>query len=213
MDSRGVDAHVHQWIGISVAVTSSELAGIVREYISAYPRERERLAPLMARMHRGEHVTSCDDYSGHVTTGAAVVSVPTASLLQIYHRTLAAWLLPGGHLQGGESIAAAAARELREETGIGADLLARWGSAPLDIGIHKIPENSSRGQPGHYHYDFRLLYLSKAEQAASVCASEVASYRWTPLASLPDSRLGQKLKDVFPEVERMYSSKWNRCDD
>jgi ADP-ribose pyrophosphatase YjhB (NUDIX family) len=61
------------------------------------------------------------------------------------------WSLPGGHVEGGESLADAAAREVQEETGIAATTLRRIDVAEVIAGdrhfVLTIFAGEGRGEP------------------------------------------------------------------
>jgi 8-oxo-dGTP pyrophosphatase MutT (NUDIX family) len=55
----------------------------------------------------------------HVTASAVVLTPDGASTCLVLHRRMGLWVQPGGHLEAGDtSLAGAAAREVREETGL-----------------------------------------------------------------------------------------------
>jgi 8-oxo-dGTP diphosphatase len=88
------------------------------------------------------------------------------------------WSLPGGRVEGGETLAEAAARELREETG----LEARVG------GIAGVVERLGEG----YHYVIVDLWAELGEQEP-VAASDAADVRLVAIAELPELPLSPGL--------------------
>jgi 8-oxo-dGTP diphosphatase len=89
------------------------------------------------------------------------------------------WSLPGGRVEGGETIAEAAARELREETG----LEARVGD------IAGIVERIGEG----FHYLIVDLWAELADDTVPVAGGDAAGARLVELDRLPGYRLSPGL--------------------
>lgn len=91
------------------------------------------------------------------------------------------WSLPGGRLEPGESAAAAAEREVREETGlevaVGAELLT------VKIGDYDIT-------------DFAATVLGGQLRAGD----DASDVRWCSVAELPSLPLTPSLRDALPAL-------------
>jgi 8-oxo-dGTP pyrophosphatase MutT (NUDIX family) len=112
---------------------------------------------------------------GHVTCTGVVLSPKRKRVLLVHHNRLDRWLLPGGHCESqDETIAAVAAREVLEETGV---ILAA-GAAPLvGIDVHPIPANSR--EPLHLHHD--LIFAFQAKSSSTECSAESREVAWCEL--------------------------------
>ncbi len=67
------------------------------------------------------------------TLGTNLAVVDSGRILLIRHSSYGAWCLPGGTVESGESVAEAAVREAREETGLEVELTRL-------IGVFSLPE-------------------------------------------------------------------------
>lgn len=114
---------------------------------------------------------------GHVTALAWATDRDRRGLLLVEHR-LHGWSCPGGHVDEGETPAAAAARELHEETGIDA---------------HPVPGvftlGRSRGcarADGAIHWSFGYLFV--VDRARPLHHETGQKAAWFDLDALPSPR-------------------------
>jgi len=120
---------------------------------------------------------------GHVTASGFVLSPSRDRLLLLHHAVLDRWLQPGGHVEPGDgSVAAAAAREVLEETGVVVDAFRE--ATLFDVDVHAIP--ALRGMPGHRHFDVRYLWVAQDERLER--SKETLDVAWIALDEI-DTRL------------------------
>lgn len=123
----------------------------------------------------------------HLTASACVIDPHTRTVLIVWHRASQLWLLPGGHIESGETASEAALREVFEETGAKATLAL---PRPIDVAVYPAPAKPERpGKPAeaaHEHED--LLFAATADSAAPLTPAldEVDEVRWQPVDFLDD---------------------------
>ena len=117
--------------------------------------------------------------AGHLTASALVVDLSRRSVLLTLHPRVGTWLQLGGHCEEGDgSLLDAAAREAREESGIGS---LSFDPTPLALDVHPI--TCSLGVPTR-HFDVQFLALAPAG-ADPVQSSESIDLRWFGWDDLP----------------------------
>lgn len=179
-----------------MSISTAEIASTVARYLERYPDEADHLRPLTEALRGEGDLTSRSRFDGgHVTCGA-VVTNGSGELLLIRHRALGKWLLPGGHLEAEDGgLLDAALRELEEETGISWQGSVSGGGAdriPVDIDVHAIPASPAKGEPEHWHADFRWAFRVD-EPEIVLQAEEVDGYAWRPASDSPTAKLSAKL--------------------
>ncbi|CAA9292873.1 MAG: Coenzyme F420-0:L-glutamate ligase @ F420-1:L-glutamate ligase / Nitroreductase family protein Rcas_3978, partial [uncultured Corynebacteriales bacterium] len=116
---------------------------------------------------------------GHLTASALVLDATGSRVLLTLHPRVGAWVPLGGHLEPEDAtLAAAAAREAAEESGI-PDL--RLDPVPLHVGVH--PVTCSLGVPTR-HLDVTFL-LTAPDGARPVRSDESDDLAWFPVDALP----------------------------
>lgn len=153
---------------------------IVSRYLAQFPNEFERLAELNSFLKANDEVFSRSNYHGHVTTSAVVLNTLGNKALLIMHKKLSKYLQPGGHYENDISLRASASREVAEETGLSINALTALFSddQPIDIDTHLIPGSPKRGEPAHYHFDFRYILTTDERLPFSIQEDEVTNVHW-----------------------------------
>ena len=145
-----------------------------------------RFTELVARYGEAD-LCNRRNFEGHLTASGVIVRMPEREVLLLRHRSLGKWLAPGGHTEAGDTSAAAAAlREIVEETGIQADMLVPTNVSDgvqycVEVSSHVIPRNEARGEEEHMHHDFRFLFAYTGSRTIRTDERESAGYEWLPL--------------------------------
>jgi 8-oxo-dGTP pyrophosphatase MutT (NUDIX family) len=116
---------------------------------------------------------------GHLTASAIVVDPSRRAVLLTLHPRVGMWLQVGGHCEpGDQTVLDAAAREAREETGIGS---LSFDPHPLALDVHPI--TCSLGVPTR-HFDVQFLAVAPGD-AEPVISGESIDLRWFSWDELP----------------------------
>lgn len=123
--------------------------------------------------------TSRSCVAGHLTASAIVVDPSQQAVLLTLHPRVGMWVQVGGHCDEGDmSLLDAAAREAREESGIGSLSI---DPTPLALDVHAI--TCSLGVPTR-HFDVQFLALAPSG-AQVVISDESLDLQWFPWNRLP----------------------------
>lgn len=115
----------------------------------------------------------------HLTASAILISDDLNRVALTLHRKLGRWLQFGGHCEDGDrSLAAAAARETREESGLD-DI--QLDPVPVLLSRHAVPCGPIR--PAH-HLDVQFVATAQVDAVLSV-SDESADVRWFEVDELP----------------------------
>lgn len=116
----------------------------------------------------------------HVTGSCFVFSPDRTRVLLTFHKKGQFWVQFGGHLESADrSIAEAALREAREESGIHALVMA--AAVPLDLDRHGLGDGFARCAV-HWDVGFAAIAAADAIPAVSDESEDVA---WWPVDALP----------------------------
>lgn len=160
------DLHADAVAVISAMTTGNEVEAAVRQGFLGF------LAARPDAMWR-----SCAP--GHLTASALVIDPSRRSVLLTLHPRVGQWVQLGGHCEPGDNtLLDAAAREAREESGIGS---LSFDPAPLGLDVHPI--TCSLGVPTR-HFDVRFLAVAP-EGAEPVQTEESLDLQWFPWDALP----------------------------
>jgi 8-oxo-dGTP pyrophosphatase MutT (NUDIX family) len=167
------------------------------EHALAYPGS----AAVVARMRElllvpGDPFSNRHTEPGHFTASAFVLCPERRRVLLIRHPKLGRWLQPGGHVEPEDAdLAAAARREVSEETGVSVE--GPTGGI-FDVDIHDIPANAK--DPAHQHFDVRFAFIARSDRLDA--SPEALGARWVDLSAV--ARLSSEVS-VLRCTERLRS--------
>jgi len=144
-----------------------------------------------------------------VATGYVVRDGKT---LLLYHKKLKMWLPPGGHIDEGELPEEAVLREIREETGLEAEIISprrqphpadgkvRYLHVPSHVQLEDIP-----GNPPHQHIDL-IFYCRASDGEPALSEREHDGMRWYSIEQLQDGALPEEVRISAAEAIRVVSA-------
>lgn len=186
-----------------------QILEIIKKYLSIYPEEKQRLSRLLdyIRNSYDDKIVDWNNTNGHLTAGAFIYCKSENKFLVLFHKDLQMYLYPGGHVdKEDKSILETAKRELYEETGIDKySLLAISNEelVPFDIDTHFISFNERVNMPGHYHFDFRYLFLIEKTDNIIFDANEFNKFKWISIDELSkDQNYGSIARKVQKLLEQ-----------
>lgn len=175
---------------------------VITTYLQHFPDEKQEIQPLVTAIEAGQDVYSRKNFPIHITGGALVLSPDKHKLLLIHHNLFKKWLQPGGHVDAGEAGPwVAAKREAGEETHVAiAKQLTPYGDKriPIDVKPHAIMARPERDEPGHYHYDFRYVFIAR-NYAISHLESEVSACAWIE----PNDSRAETIRPIIIKMQKL----------
>ena len=150
------------------------------EAITAFEPDSSERQAFLAFLAARPDATWRSCVPGHLTASALILDPSRHSVLLTLHPRVGKWLPVGGHCeQGDRSLLDAAAREAREESGLGA---LSFDPVPLKLAVY--PVTCSLGVPTR-HFD--VCYYAVAPHGAEpVISVESLDLRWFSWNELPE---------------------------
>lgn len=159
--------------------------------LACLPPTRERDAFLDFISSAGEPALRRESGPEHVTASCFVFSPDLTRILLCFHRKGQFWVQFGGHVEPRDaSVAAAALREAREESGI--EGLTLQSDTIVDVDRHELHGGFSCSA----HWDIGFVAVANPEATVTV-SDESEDVRWFPVDALPArtaSNLGTRLE-------------------
>lgn len=148
------------------------------------------------------------DYFDDPTAPAANSMVPSVNvvvadadrILLIRRTDNGNWAVPGGAIDLGESMIAAAVRETREESGVDCEITGLIGifTDPRHL-IHYTSNDEVR-------QEFSIMLLGRAIGGELTASSESSEVRWVALAQLPDLQMDRSMRLRLAQYEHYLAS-------
>jgi 8-oxo-dGTP pyrophosphatase MutT (NUDIX family) len=169
---------VRRW---DVAIGNLDILSALTSYLERYPEEAALLSEPVRLLSQGGDFASRRSFPLHVTAGALLVR--GTEILLVEHRAYGIFLQPGGHLEPADvTLAAAAERELAEETGIDPGTVSCISRTPVYVEYGRVRARLEKDEPDHFHLDFGYAFATAGGDMGRIQESEVTGAGWYPLA-------------------------------
>lgn len=189
------DGHFHMKF-----VKYQPIIGKLRDKLLAYDavneKEIEDKALMLDFVDSYKHHFSRNNAYGHFTGSSWVLNQDHTKVLLTHHKKLDMWLQLGGHVDPGESVAVAALREAKEESGLENIML--MDDAIYDLDAHLIP--SREDMPEHYHFDIRFCFIADDREPIDV-SFESNDLKWINLDDVRDFNNEASIKRMVDKVK------------
>lgn len=159
------------------------LAEDVMAYQPVNEQEHVDRELILGRLAHDPHMADRSSLA-HLTTSAWTVDAAGERVLLCYHNIYDSWSWVGGHADGELDLAAVAARELAEETGVTCARLVDAGAGGIaSLEVLTVDGHVKRGHyvGSHLHLNVTYLFVADPSLALRKKPDENSGVRWVAL--------------------------------
>jgi ADP-ribose pyrophosphatase YjhB (NUDIX family) len=118
---------------------------------------------------------------------SAIVPNTQGALLLIRRTDNGYWSIPGGGVEPGESVSQAAAREVREETGIDCEVVGL-------VGIYSNPGHVAAYDDGEVRQEFSICFTTRLVGGTIRTSTESSAVQFIPPSNIPDYKIHPSIR-------------------
>lgn len=118
---------------------------------------------------------------------SAIVTDERSQLLLIRRTDNNYWSIPGGGVNPGESVSEAAAREVKEETGIDCQVIGL-------VGIYSDPNHVAAYDDGEVRQEFSICFTTRTLGGSLRTSNESSEVRFVPISAISDLRIHPSIR-------------------
>ena len=181
------------------------LEQLIIHYAQTYPEE---MAPndMLKFLDEETGYFLRNNYNGHFTGSAWIVSPDKSSILMTHHKKLGKWIQLGGHADRESDLLKVALREATEESGI--QQFKVLSEEIFDLDIHEIPQINSELR--HLHYDVRFLLEADPDGEAVITSNESHDVSWIQIADVAELNAEVSIQRMINKTLIMKFEKTNK---
>jgi ADP-ribose pyrophosphatase YjhB (NUDIX family) len=118
---------------------------------------------------------------------SAIVTDGNEGILLILRTDNNYWSIPGGGVKPGESVRQAAAREVKEETGIDCEVTGL-------VGIYSDPNHVAAYDDGEVRQEFSICFTTRMLGGTAKTSNESSDVRFVPSGAIPQLKIHPSIR-------------------
>ena len=150
--------------------------------------------------HKHKDILTRENKVFHMTSSGLILNASRDKILMVHHNIYRTWTWTGGHADGDDDLAAIAAREAVEETGISRVSFLYDQLATLDIiPVYGHIKNGAYVS-AHLHLNAAYLLQASEDDKLKVRADENSGVEWTPMDEVAERSKEAELIRIFGKM-------------